>query len=227
MNINPINNIWIVIPTFRRAEILADCLKSISEMTSSAMQISLVLVDNDDKQTARPVFDSFSHNFPFSFFYIHEPKKGVSRARNRGIKEAIANGAQAILFVDDDMRLPPDYLRLLIAEMIKRRADAARGAMRHVKHNYENIPRRASLFLRRDMLPCNGALVATRVFTEWNIYFDPRFPWFEDGDFFYRIYLRGGRLFLVPHVFFYELIHREFRYGKDQLLYLYSADVRR
>ncbi len=111
-----------------------------------------------------------------------------------GIEKVFADDGDMILFVDDDMRLLPEYLRILITEMQKRNADAARGNMKLAYENGEVRPsRRASLFARRDILPTNGLLVAASIFKDYNLRFDERFMFgYEDADFFYRAYLRGA-----------------------------------
>ncbi len=198
--------IYICIPTLNRAEILLPCLDSIAKIeTPPDSQISVLLIDNDSEQTAKPVFDS-QQNFPFPFYYYCQPIRGVSRARNMGIEKFIADNGDEMLFVDDDMRLPSDYLKILTAEMQKRNADAVRGKMRIVQESGQVKPfRRASLFSRRDMLASNGVLVAAKIFKDYNLRFDERFMFGnEDGDFFYRAHLHGARLFLLENPHFFE-----------------------
>ncbi len=129
----------------------------------------------------------------------------------------------AILFVDDDMRLPPEYLRILIAEMEKRNADAARGKMKLVYEDGQvRHSRQASLFARRDILPTNGSLVAASIFKGYNLRFDERFMFgYEDADFFYRAHLRVARLYLLEHPYFFGA--RRKIEEKDELKYYMDA----
>ncbi len=101
----------------------------------------------------------------------------------------LAADGDMILFVDDDMRLPPEYLRILIAEMQKRNADAIRGKMKIVSENGQVRPsRRASLFSRRDIIPGNGVLVSAKIFNDYNLHFDERFMFgHEDSDCKYAV----------------------------------------
>ncbi len=225
--------IYICIPTLKRAAFLVPCLESIAKIeTPPNSQISILLIDNDLEQTAKPVFDS-QENFPFPFFYHCQPRRGLSRARNMGVEKMLAADGDMILFVDDDMRLPPEYLRILVVEMQKRNADAVRGKMKlvyedgQVRHSH----RRTSLFSRRDILPGNGVLVAASIFRDNNLRFDERFMFgHEDGDFFYRAYLCGARLFLLEHPYFFEYCHDSYFFGgrreiaeKDQLKYFMNG----
>ncbi len=62
--------IYICIPTLNRAAFLVPCLESVAKIeTSPDAQISVLLIDNDSEQTAKPVFDS-QENFPFPFFLL-------------------------------------------------------------------------------------------------------------------------------------------------------------
>ena len=222
--------IYICIPTLNRATFLVPCLESVAKIeTPPDSSISVLLIDNDSEQTAKPVFDS-QKNFPFPFSYHCQPRRGVARARNMGVEKMLAADGDMILFVDDDMRLPPEYLRILVAEMLKRNADAIRGKMKVVQEDGQVKPsRRASLFSRRDILPGNGVLVAAKIFKDYNLRFDERFMFAaEDGDFFYRAHLCGARLFLLEHPYFFELrpASRELA-EEDKLKYFMEARQRR
>lgn len=199
--------IWVCVPTLWREAILPACVESIAQLEVPAgVQLSLVLVDNSTEQTAKPFYDSQAPSFPIPFTYLNQPQRGVSRARNLGIEHILAHGGDAILFVDDDMRLPPDYLTQSLAAMRRLRADAVRGRMVIVEDSGQTQkPRRARLFQRRDILATNGPLVAIRVFNELNLRFDERFMHgFEDYDLFYRAHVRGARLFLLEDCYFWE-----------------------
>ena len=107
------------------------------------------------------------------------------------------------------MRLLPDYLCRLIKSMKAKNADAVRGKMRIIEEGgIVHRTRRASLFaeiLGRDLLAGNGVLVKARLFGELNLRFDERFiGGAEDGDFFYRAYLQGAKLYSVEDAEFME-----------------------
>ncbi len=194
-------------------------------------QILVLLIDNDSEQTVKSVLNSYQ-KFSFSFFYYCQPRYGVSRARNMGMEKMLADDGDMILFVDDDMRLPPEYLRILIDAMEKRNADAARGKMKLVYEDWQVRPsRRASLFSRRDIFPGNGVLVVASIFRYHNLNFDERFMFgYEDADFFCRAHLCGALLFLLEHSYFFEYCHELYFFGacckiekKDELKYYMEA----
>ena len=186
---------------------LADCIDSIARLqVPPNVVLSLILVDNDVAQTAKPLYEEKRHDFPFSFYYFNQSRRSLSRARNLGIEQMLADGGDAVLFVDDDMRLPPDYLTPLVADMQRFNADAVRGKMCIVeKSGQRHKIRRASMLARRDILAGNGVLVKAHIFREWGLRFDECFTsGFEDGDFFYRAHLRRARLFSSEHTYFIE-----------------------
>ncbi len=127
-----------------------------------------------------------------------------------GIEKMLADDGDIILCVDNDMRLPLEYLRILVAEMQKRNAGIASGKMKLVYEDGQVRPsRRASLFARRDILPTNGSLVAASILRDYNLSFDERVMFgYEDADFFYRAHLCGVQLFLLEHPCFFGCFAR-------------------
>ena len=195
--------ILIAIPTYKRPQFLPDCIASVMGLqVAPNIAPKAAVVDNDTEQTAKPFCDSLG-KIAYPLAYLQQPKKGLSNARNMALEFAIAEGMDAVLFVDDDMRLPPDYLQQLINAMQQHGDDATRGLMRIVdEHGNGKAPRRASLFARRELLAGNGVLVGRRIFADMGLRFDARFAkGFEDGDYFYRAHLRGAKLRQINAVF--------------------------
>ena len=192
--------VWLCVPTFRRPDLLARCLDALAQtVPPDDAELALLVVDNDREGSAAAVFAEKTRNFPFPVRMVCEEKKGLPNARNRFMDLASEGGATHILWVDDDMILPPNYLRDLFAQMQRRRADAIRGRVRFEYDGGGSAPsRRAALFSRRPMLAGNGVLLSAKIFRDWGLRNDPRFmSGGEDGDFFYRAHLRGARLFLA------------------------------
>ena len=192
--------IRICVPTFKRPDLLARCLDALAgALPPPDAALALLVVDNDRDNSAAPVFAQKAGAFPFPVRMVCEPEKGLARARNRFMDIAAAGGDTHILWVDDDMILPPNYLRDLFGEMRRRRADAIRGRVRFEYEGGAAEPSRRVVWrARRPMLAGNGVLVSEKIFRRWGLRNDARFMrGFEDGDFFYRAHLRGARLFLV------------------------------
>jgi glycosyltransferase involved in cell wall biosynthesis len=60
----------------------------------------VILVDNNSDDDTRLVFEEFEKHYESKIRYIFEEKRGISHARNRGIKAA---RGEIIAFTDDDV----------------------------------------------------------------------------------------------------------------------------
>ncbi|MBK1707275.1 glycosyltransferase family 2 protein [Halochromatium glycolicum] len=108
-----------IIPTRDRPEDLQRLIQSISflEIQKNA-EFRLVIIDNSKHQSALKVLKVLKKsNFPFTHDYIHEPKPGLSRARNAAISH-LRSGEYACT-IDDDIILPTDYLLRVIGAIKK------------------------------------------------------------------------------------------------------------
>ena len=84
----------IAIPTYRRPEMLRECLDSLIPQLADGVE--LLVVDNDPGASARETVESYQRA---DVRYAHEPKPGVVQARNRAVRDAA--GAY-LAFIDDD-----------------------------------------------------------------------------------------------------------------------------
>ena len=92
--------VTIMIPTQRRPDGLAVAARSVfGQVGVDPATLELVIVDNDQVPSARPVAEDLAKNAPFPLIYVHEPKAGVANARNAGMAKA---SGDLIAFLDDD-----------------------------------------------------------------------------------------------------------------------------
>jgi len=120
------SKICICIITYKRPELLRQCLETVIALeTPPESEFHLVVTDNDSEQSAKPVFDNF--HFPFPADYQMEPTKGLPYPRNACLDRAAHLKSTYLLFVDDDMRLPRPYAKDLLAFMQQKNADAVHG----------------------------------------------------------------------------------------------------
>lgn len=100
----------VVVCTRDRPAILATCLKVLQQLHYPAFEV--VVVDNapttDDTQEC---FVRLVGDDP-RFRYVREPLPGLSRARNRGLREATA---KRVAFTDDDVQVDPWWLHGIAA----------------------------------------------------------------------------------------------------------------
>lgn len=96
----------IILSTWNNSQRLAITLDAIARCTIPAgLQWELVLVNNNCTDDTDAVAQAFATRLPL--VYVHEPRQGLSRARNAGLRAA---AGQLILFTDDDVRPYPEWI---------------------------------------------------------------------------------------------------------------------
>jgi GT2 family glycosyltransferase len=96
----------IVIPTYNRADELANTLASLSAIRS-AEPWELIVVDNNCSDGTPDVVQAAKPSFPAPLTYVFEKVAGRCAALNAGIARATG---EIIVTIDDDVRVEPDYL---------------------------------------------------------------------------------------------------------------------
>lgn len=120
--------VTIMIPTQRRPDGLAVAARSVLGQTGVDLaELELVIVDNDQAPSAKPVADGLAKSAPFPVIYVHEPRAGVANARNAGMARA---SGELIAFLDDDEEAPAGWLAALLAARDRFDADVVFGPVR-------------------------------------------------------------------------------------------------
>ena len=96
-----VEDISVVIPTYNRCDLLKRAISSVFNQTIRIKEI--IIVDNGSTDNTHEMISSL---FPYTT-YIHEKRKGVSYARNLGIKNC---NSQWIAFLDSDDVWEPQKL---------------------------------------------------------------------------------------------------------------------
>lgn len=115
--------VLVTIPSYRRPERLATLLSVVNEQRTSRIgaTVDILVIDNDPEGSARPAAEAAATG------YVLEPARGLAAVRNRAIEEAVAVGADALIFVDDD-EIPTDgWLSGLLAPWIAGSAELVSG----------------------------------------------------------------------------------------------------
>ena len=103
----------VVICTYNREKYVGESIKSICEQTFDSAAFELVLIDNNSPDHTADIFNDFAQQYKHvQMRYILEQNRGISFARNRGIKES---QGEFIVFVDDDETVDTFYLEKLDA----------------------------------------------------------------------------------------------------------------
>jgi hypothetical protein len=133
----------VIIPTYQRPEDLRSALRScLMQRIDPDQSFEIVVVDNSPDRSAAPVIaDLQQESVPVRYF--HEPRPGISHARNTGF--ACARG-RFFALIDDDEQASPDWLTHLIRAQRTCGADVVFGP---VYPEFERRPERYLRFLRR------------------------------------------------------------------------------
>lgn len=104
--------ITVVICTYNRCKYLPEALESIRLQSLSRFLFQLIVVDNNSTDNTSSISKTFIEKNPdINVKYCFEHQKGLSFARNRGVKEA---ESPIISFVDDDAILSPAFLEKML-----------------------------------------------------------------------------------------------------------------
>ena len=76
------------------------------------IDFELVIVNNGSSDRTQAVAADFAAGAPFPVRTVVEPKEGLSRARNLGLRSAIGD---ILMFTDDDCYVRPDWVRQTIS----------------------------------------------------------------------------------------------------------------
>jgi hypothetical protein len=118
----------VMIPTQRRLGGLAVAVRSVLGQQGVALSdLEIVVVDNDQVDSARPTVEALAADATCPIHYVHEPRAGVANARNAGMAKA---SGELIAFLDDDEEAPAGWLAALLAAQVKYNADVVFGPVR-------------------------------------------------------------------------------------------------
>lgn len=108
----------VAVLTYRRPEHITPAVRALHrqavQVSSSAdggsdFEFDVLVVDNDPAASAEPAIAELRLD---RVRYVHEPRPGIAAARNRALAECADR--RLIVFIDDDGRPSPDWLRGLL-----------------------------------------------------------------------------------------------------------------
>lgn len=119
-------DVTIAICTFKRPQLLLDCLTSLSKMKTK-FTYEIIVVDNDIELSAKSIVDQFSNDIlelGISVRYYSEPVQNIAMARNLGVANAKGD---FIAFIDDDETADINWLSELYNMIINHACDGVWG----------------------------------------------------------------------------------------------------
>lgn len=96
--------ISLVIPAYNEEKYITECLKSVSEYGGNLFEI--IVVNNASTDNTENVIRSFAKDYP-NIKIVNEPKKGLTKARQRGLEEARGD---IIAYTDADTKMPEGWV---------------------------------------------------------------------------------------------------------------------
>lgn len=203
-------NVLVVVITYKRPNMLERLLKSLE---LAGYPHDVLVVDNDPLASARITAEKARAK------YVVEEEPGISAARNRGIEES--SSYDAIVFVDDDEYVVPEWLRELVAMQQKTGAGAVFGPV--VSELPRTVPQwieHGGFFMRprhpdgsTPRWPATGNVLIT--LDALSLLDIPRFSnsfsltGGSDTEFFWRLELAGSRMVWCDSAVAYEEVPAE------------------
>jgi succinoglycan biosynthesis protein ExoM len=117
-------DVSVVIPTFRRPEDLTRAIDSVLAQQGVTAAFEILVVDNDPDGSACPVVRVIAAQNTVPIRYVHEPRPGISHARNTGVARA---AGRYLAFLDDDEEADPHWLAHFFNTLQHFDADAVVG----------------------------------------------------------------------------------------------------
>jgi glycosyltransferase involved in cell wall biosynthesis len=221
--------ISVIICTYNRAESLKKTLDSIKNMSiPNDLSWEILMVDNNSSDNTKKVIEEFRIKSGLNVVYVFEEKRGLSNARNSGIRNA---QGEIIVFTDDDCIPDKNWLFFISKEFeadpslsliggrvelydpndqpVTIRTSKERNHFTSIGQLFSLIPGCNFAFHRRILDALGG--------------FDPDFgagtrvKAAEDSDFLYRAYKMGFKMVYSPEILVY---HNHGRRTKEQVFNL-------
>ncbi len=189
--------------TFRREHLLPASIAELNRACIDYPHSELLIVDNDPEGGAEPIVsDLASRSVTPAIQYVHEPRPGISAARNRALDEA---DGDVLVFIDDDEVPSEGWLSRLMTIYCDLRPTAVVGP---VRHEFESTPDpwivSGEFFIRRrnksgthmGEAPSNNLLLDLAVVRTMGLRFDGRLGLTggEDSLFTKQLVKSGGTI---------------------------------
>lgn len=202
-----VHHVVIAVLTFRRPAdiraILPALADEVADVADLPFEIRVQVVDNDPDGSAEAAVAELAQRLPAPIDYANETTPGISAARNRAL--AGSTGDDLLIFIDDDERPRPHWLRSLLTTWQQTAAEAVVGP---VTSTYEIEPDAwitAGGFFQRRRLPTgaevevaatNNLLLDLRFVRGNALRFDPDFgiTGGDDTMFTRELVRAGGRI---------------------------------
>jgi succinoglycan biosynthesis protein ExoM len=208
--------ITVCICTYQRPTYLSKLLCSLkNQQANAAFILSVVVVDNDAAESARPTVLSVAAGTEFPIYYAVEPTQNIALARNMALRKATGD---FVVFIDDDEIPCEVWLNELLSTYNHCQAD---GVLGPVLPQYEIPPpewvlkgqfferpgHETGTFLKWSETRTGNVLLGKHLLSDADNWFRPQFGiGGEDRDFFRRLIDKGHRFVWCAEAPVYESV---------------------
>jgi succinoglycan biosynthesis protein ExoM len=170
--------------TYRRPHMLGACLASLAQLDFPiGVSTGVLVVDNSSERTAEPIVAGQQQSFPVPLRYECEPRRGISMARNRALDLARRNGADYLVFIDDDEHADRNWLASLYGFAVASgpdhiihgdvRAELPPGTPSHIAHCFQAPQLSTGTILRT--CATNNVIIPMGLVKKHDLWFDERY----------------------------------------------------
>lgn len=233
-------SVSIVVVNLNGAEHLRTCLPSLAELDYPEDHLDVIVVDNGSTDSSLEVLEQYKVRV-----LAQEKNLGFAPAVNVGVG---ASTAECVVFLNNDIRVEPDFLRRLVeaydpdggfpcvgAQILSwdgESIDFAGATM-----NYYGMGSQLGYGVEREsmvaedgkqlLFACGGAMLISRqVYRDVGGFDDDYFAYFEDVDLGWRLNLCGHRIRLAAEARCYHRMHgTSSRFPYHQRLFLYERNA--
>jgi glycosyltransferase involved in cell wall biosynthesis len=208
-------HISVCICTYKRAHLLKRLLSELRvQDTGGHFTYSIVIVDNDELQSAEAVTLDFAAGSHIETRYCVEPRQNIALARNKAVENAHGD---FLAFIDDDEFPSKDWLLTLFRACNEYQADGVLGPVRPyfdkdppkwvVKGKfYERPTYRTGFVIDWRKGRTGNVLLRRSIFAPGGQPFRPAFLTGEDQDFFRRMIEKGHSFIWCNEALAYEVV---------------------
>jgi len=124
MNKEPTKDYSVIVPSFNRADEIADLIESIQHLTFDRDRFELIIVDDGSSDGTRALLESYKRQSADHLEFYVQKNQGPGAARNTGMSQAKGD---FFIFIDSDCTVPGTWLTEIDRQLEKTKADAFGG----------------------------------------------------------------------------------------------------
>ena len=209
----------IIILNLNGLEHLAGCFETIAALDYPAEKRDVLLIDNASTDAS---VETMRRDFPWVRLITNERNVGFSAGCNQGA--AASPEAEVLVFLNNDMRFEPGFLRELVAPVVRGECAAATGKMMSwdgkllnsagggmnlhgigIQRGYMEAPDPKYDEPRKTLFACGGAMaVDPQVFRDVGGFDEEFFAYYEDIDLGWRMWVEGHECHYTPKAVCYH-----------------------